>query len=149
MRNQLIENFEKRLFKKDREHPNFRAGDTLKISYKIEEGSAKAGEKKKYRIQLFEGVCIRRKNGVVNGSFTVRKMGANNVGVERVFPLCSPYVDHIEVVAAGIVRRARLFYLRELTGKSARIRARRFKQGELTKTKMFEVAAPKKEAAAK
>lgn len=144
MRNQLIENFEKRIFKHDRVHPKFRAGDTLKVSYKIEEGTAKAGQKKKYRVQIFEGVCIRRKNGVINGSFTVRKMGANNIGVERVFPLCSPFVDKIEVLAAGIVRRSRLFYLRELTGKSARIKTRRFKQGEMTKTQ--KVAAAKKEA---
>jgi len=143
MRNKIIENFEKRVFKQEKIHPEFRSGDTLKVAYKIEEGTPKEGEKKKYRIQIFEGVCIRKKKGYISGSFTVRKMGANNIGVERVFPHCSPYVDSIEVVAAGMVRRSRLFYLRELTGKSARIKSRRFRTGEVTKTQTVKAADAK------
>jgi large subunit ribosomal protein L19 len=95
-------------------HPNFKAGDTITVSYKIKEGE-------KERIQLFNGVVIQRKNEKSTASFTVRKM-SNGVGVERIFPLTSPFIDKIEVNKIGIVRRAKLFYLRELTGKAARIR---------------------------
>jgi large subunit ribosomal protein L19 len=95
-------------------HPNFKAGDTITVSYKIKEGE-------KERIQLFNGVVIQRKNEKATASFTVRKM-SNGVGVERIFPLTSPFIDKIEVNKIGIVRRAKLFYLRELTGKAARIR---------------------------
>jgi len=95
-------------------HPNFKAGDTITVSYKIKEGE-------KERIQLFNGVVIQRKNEKATASFTVRKM-SNGVGVERIFPLTSPFIDKIEVNKVGIVRRAKLFYLRELTGKAARIR---------------------------
>ena len=95
-------------------HPNFKAGDTITVSYKIKEGE-------KERIQLFNGVVIQRKNEKATASFTVRKM-SNGVGVERIVPLTSPFIDKIEVNKIGIVRRAKLFYLRELTGKAARIR---------------------------
>ena len=95
-------------------HPNFKAGDTITVSYKIKEGE-------KERIQLFNGVVIQRKNEKATASFTVRKM-SNGVGVERIFPLTSPFIDKIEVNKIGIVRRAKLFYLRVLTGKAARIR---------------------------
>ena len=95
-------------------HPNFKAGDTVTVSYKIKEGD-------KERIQQFTGVVIQRKNEKATASFTVRKM-SNGVGVERIFPLSSPFIDKIEINKVGIVRRAKLFYLRERTGKAARIR---------------------------
>jgi large subunit ribosomal protein L19 len=98
-------------------HPNFKAGDTITVSYKIKEGE-------KERIQLFNGVVIQRKNEKATASFTVRKM-SNGVGVERIFPLFSPNIDKIELISRGKVRRARLFYLRKLTGKKARVKERR------------------------
>ena len=141
MKNSLIANFEARVLKKDREHPKFRPGDTVRVFYKVEESAGKSEDgTKKFRLQLFEGICTRFKKGHVEGSFTVRKIAANSVGVERTFPNCSPYVDKIEVVAAGIVRRARLFYLRDLKGKAARIKTRQFNQGP-SATVMLPVAA--------
>lgn len=95
-------------------HPNFKAGDTVTIHYKIKEGE-------KERIQQFTGVVIQRKNERASASFTVRKM-SNAVGVERIFPLASPFIEKIEVAKVGVVRRAKLFYLRARTGKAARIR---------------------------
>ena len=94
--------------------PEFRVGDTLRVHTKISEGD-------KERIQIFEGVVIRRKRGHVSTTFTVRKM-SYGVGVERIFPLYSPRIDKIEVVTSGKVKRARLFYLRELQGKAARLK---------------------------
>ena len=96
--------------------PNFRPGDTLRVHCKIREGE-------KERIQIFEGVCIRRRRGGVQASFAVRKH-SYGVGVERVFPLHSPMVDKIEVVSRGKVRRSRLYYLRKLSGKAARVEGR-------------------------
>ena len=119
MKNKLIEQFEKEAFKDVKPLPKFRPGDTVIVDYKIKEG---AGDKAKFRVQSFEGICIRFKKGTADGSFTVRKMGANGVGVERVFPIYSPYIDNVKVKAQGIVRRSRLFYLRDLQGKAARIR---------------------------
>ena len=95
--------------------PEFRVGDTVRVHTKISEGD-------KERIQIFEGVVIRRKRGHANTTFTVRKM-SYGVGVERIFPLYSPRIDKIEVVASGKVKRARLFYLRELQGKAARLKS--------------------------
>jgi large subunit ribosomal protein L19 len=95
-------------------HPKFKAGDTVTVSYKIKEGD-------KERIQQFTGVVIQRKNEKATASFTVRKI-SNGVGVERIFPVASPFIDKIEVNKVGIVRRAKLFYLRQRTGKAARIR---------------------------
>ena len=95
----------------------FRAGDTVRVWVKVLEDA----EKKKYRLQAFEGLVLARKHGAETGAtFTVRKV-ASGVGVERVFPLNSIYIDKIEVNKKGVVRRAKLFYLRALTGKSARI----------------------------
>ena len=112
----LLEIFEKqqieRLTSKKR-IPAFRPGDTLKVTVRITEGS-------KSRLQAFEGICIARKNNSVNSNFTVRKI-SHGEGVERVFPLFSPLVEKIEVVRKGDVRRAKLYYLRELSGKKARI----------------------------
>lgn len=97
--------------------PHFVAGDTIRVHVKIVEGE-------KTRIQVFEGVVISKSKGGVSARFTVRKI-SNGVGVERVFPLHSPSVDHIEVVTRGRVRRARIYYLRNLRGKAARIKERR------------------------
>lgn len=97
----------------EKEIPSFRAGDTLKVHVKVKEGTRE-------RIQIFEGVCIARKNDSVNSNFTVRKISYGE-GVERVFPLYSPIIDKIEVARRGVVRRAKLYYLRALRGKAARI----------------------------
>ncbi len=120
MKKSLITAFEQRVFKARKVHPTFRTGDTVRVMYKLQEGSDKA----KFRLQSFEGVVIRNRKGTVDATFTVRKIGANGVGVERTFPLYSPFVDQVDVLASGIVRRARLYYLRELEGKAARIRSR-------------------------
>lgn len=98
------------------DHPEFRPGDTVRVHVRIREGD-------KERIQVYEGVVIRRKRGGIGATFTVRKV-SYGVGVERIFPLRSPMVARIEVKARGKVRRSRLFYLRERTGKAARIRDR-------------------------
>ena len=97
--------------------PDFRAGDTIRVHVKVAEGD-------KERIQLFQGVVIRRRGNGTRASFAVRKVSAG-VGVERVFPLHSPVIDKIEVVRRGRVRRAKLYYLRGLRGKAARIEERR------------------------
>ena len=104
-------------FKESKSIPDFRPGDTLKVGVKVVEGD-------RTRVQNFEGVCIARANKGVGSSFTVRKISFGE-GVERVFPLYSPIIDHIEVVRRGAVRRAKLYYLRGRTGKSARIAERR------------------------
>ena len=96
--------------------PEFSPGDTLRVNVKVVEGTRE-------RVQAYEGVCIARKNAGVNSSFTVRKISYGE-GVERVFPLYSPRIDSIELVRKGAVRRAKLYYLRERSGKSARIRER-------------------------
>src|ERR1700735_391223 len=98
-------------------YPEFSAGDTICVNVKIVEGDNE-------RIQAFEGVCIARKNAGLNSSFTVRKI-SHGEGVERIFPLYSPRVDSIDVIRRGDVRRAKLYYLRKLTGKKARIREKR------------------------
>jgi len=101
------------------EFPKFRAGDTVTVHYKIKEGN-------KERIQQYRGVVIQRSGGSgVTATFTVRKM-SGNIGVERIFPVSSPFIDKIEVNKYGKVRRARIFYLRNLTGKKARIREKIF-----------------------
>lgn len=97
--------------------PEFRAGDTIKVYVRVREGQ-------KERIQLFQGVVISRRGNGVRASFTVRKM-SGGIGVERVFPLHTPIIEKIEVVRHGKVRRAKLYYLRELRGKAARIEERR------------------------
>jgi large subunit ribosomal protein L19 len=94
-------------------HPEFKAGDTVNIHYKIKEGD-------KERVQQFTGVVLQRRGHDAVASFTVRKM-SNGVGVERIFPLHSPFIEKIELKKKGVVRRARIFYLRGLTGKKARI----------------------------
>lgn len=98
------------------DHPEFRPGDNVKVHVKIREGE-------KERIQIFEGVCIRKAKGRTGASFTVRKV-SYGVGVERVFPTNSPIIDRIEVTRRGKVRRSRLYYLRQRSGKAARIKER-------------------------
>ncbi len=100
-----------------KQYPEFKAGDTITVSYKITEGN-------KERIQQFQGVVIQRKGSGSTATFTVRKM-SGNVGVERIFPIASPFIDGIEVNKKGSVRRARIFYLRGRRGKSARITEKR------------------------
>ena len=120
MKKSLITAFEQRVFKARKKHATFRTGDTVRVMYKLQEGA----DKTKFRLQSFEGVVIRFRKGTADSSFTVRKIGANGVGVERCFPLYSPFVDQVDVLASGMVRRSRLYYLRGLEGKAARIRSR-------------------------
>ena len=110
-----IEQLEKEQMRMD--IPEFRAGDTVKVHVKIKEGE-------KERIQVFEGIVIRKRQGASRASFTVRKV-SYGVGVERIFPTHSPAIDHIEVIQKGRVRRAKLYYLRGLKGKAARIKEQR------------------------
>ena len=100
-----------------REVPPFRAGDTLRVSVRVKEGD-------KERVQAFEGVCIARRGSGVSETFCVRKI-SNGVGVERIFPVHSPMLAEIQVVRRGRVRRAKLYYLRKLTGKATRIREKK------------------------
>ncbi len=111
----VIDRLEMEQMKKD--IPAFKAGDTLRVHVKIVEGD-------KQRIQVFQGVCIKRMNRGLGSTFTVRKV-SGGMGVERVFPLHSPVVEKIEVMMVGRVRRAKLYYLRKLQGKAARIREKR------------------------
>ena len=97
--------------------PAFKAGDTVTVHYRIKEGN-------KERVQQFQGVVIQRKGTGNTATFTVRKM-SNNVGVERIFPIASPFIGKVDVNKRGVVRRARIFYLRERRGKSARITEKR------------------------
>ena len=119
----LIQTLEKEAvdaFIASKEIPSFRAGDTLRVGVRVVEGE-------RVRTQNFEGVCIARTNRGMGSNFTVRKMSFGE-GVERVFPLYSPNIDSITVVRRGIVRRAKLYYLRGRTGKRARIAERRLNQ---------------------
>jgi large subunit ribosomal protein L19 len=97
--------------------PPFRAGDTIRVNVRVREGD-------KERLQAFEGVCIARRGSGVSATFTVRKI-SNGIGVERIFPLHSPMLGEIAVVRRGMVRRAKLYYLRNLTGKATRIKERK------------------------
>ena len=97
--------------------PDFRPGDTVKVMVRIQEGE-------KERLQAFEGVCVAKKGGGISETFTVRKVSAG-VGVERIFPLHSPSLGAVEIVRRGKVRRAKLYYLRRLTGKAGRIKEHR------------------------
>ena len=99
------------------ELPSFKAGDTITVYYKIKEGN-------KERTQHFQGTVLQKRNFGANETFTIRKM-SSGIGVERVFPLASPFIEKIEVNKRGNVRRARIFYLRERTGKSARIKEKK------------------------
>ncbi len=109
---QYVENLVER-----KEFPSFKAGDTITVHYKIREGN-------KERIQQFQGVVLQRSGSGVTETFTVRKI-SSGVGVERIFPVVSPFIERIDINKYGVVRRARIFYLRGLTGKKARIKERR------------------------
>jgi large subunit ribosomal protein L19 len=111
----LIQAVEEKHLRKDL--PPFRPGDTVKVQVKVVEGD-------KERLQAFEGICIRRRGGGLGATFTVRKV-TYGVGVERTFPMHSPTIDRVEVLREGLVRRAKLYYLRNLKGKAARIKSRR------------------------
>ncbi len=119
MRNRYIENFEKAQIAK-KSIPKFRAGDTLRLAIVIQEGE-------KSRIQNYEGVCIAIRGESTGRTVMVRKIGANGVGIERIFPLYSDIIESIQVMRRGKVRRAKLFYLRDLAGKKARIKELRRK----------------------
>lgn len=112
---QIIEQLEMEQLRLDL--PDFRAGDTIKVHVKIREGE-------KERIQVFQGVVIKKTKGLAGARFTVRKI-SGGVGVERIFPLNSPAINNIEVVTRGRVRRSKIYYLRNLRGKAARIKERR------------------------
>jgi large subunit ribosomal protein L19 len=112
----VLETLEKEQMRVD--IPDFRPGDTVKVHAKIKEGQ-------KERIQVFQGVVIRKRKGNTGATFTVRKV-SYGIGVEKIFPLHSPLIDKIEIVSRGKVRRARLYYLRKLRGKAARIKEKRF-----------------------
>lgn len=118
MNQNIIKQIESEQLKKD--VPQFNVGDTVKVHLKVTEG-------KRERIQIFEGIVIKRQNGSVRESFTVRKI-SYGVGVEKTLPLHSPKIEKIEVVRYGIVRRAKLFYLRDRVGKSAKVKERLFKK---------------------
>ncbi len=113
---EIIRNIEREHMRMDL--PEFAAGDTVKVFVKIREGN-------KERIQAFQGVVISKRRGGLKATFTVRKV-SYGIGVERVFPLHSPIVDRIEVVTRGRVRRSKIYYLRNLRGKAARIKERRY-----------------------
>ena len=113
---ETIKNIEREQIRMDL--PDFAPGDTVIVHVKIREGN-------KERLQAFQGVVISKKKGLTNATFTVRKV-SYGVGVERVFPMHSPIIDRIEVVTRGRVRRAKIYYLRKLRGKAARIREKRF-----------------------
>jgi large subunit ribosomal protein L19 len=146
-----LEKFEQEQMAKlrtEKKIPEFMPGDTLRVNVKIVEGS---GEDIRHRIQAYEGVCIARGGKGVNQNFTVRKISYGE-GVERVFPLFSPSIDSIELVRRGSVRRAKLYYLRDRSGKSARIQEREgdYNTGEVVEApteKSTPPAKPEKKAA--
>lgn len=116
MSQQILADIEQEFFRSD--IPEFRAGDTVRVGVKVVEGNRE-------RVQDFEGVVIRRRSAGINENFTVRRIASHGIGVERTFLLHAPRIDSIRVVRRGKVRRAKLYYLRGLTGKAARIKERR------------------------
>ena len=110
------------LAQEQKQYPDFKAGDTITVAYKIKEDNAKGDSKE--RIQKFRGIVIQKRGAGISKTFTVRKM-SNGIGVERIFPYNSPFIDSIELNKVGKVRRARIFYLRGLTGKKARIKEKK------------------------
>jgi large subunit ribosomal protein L19 len=119
MRNKYIENFEKAQVA-EKTIPDFRAGDTVRLAVTIKEGD-------KSRVQNYEGVCIAKRGQGTGQTITVRKIGANGVGIERIFPIYSDSINEIKVIRRGRVRRAKLNYLKNLAGKAARIKELRRK----------------------
>ena len=130
MKSPLITKFE-RNFLRQSPLPKFRAGDTVQVHVKIAEGNDKDGTPK-FRLQAFEGICIRFRKGTLNSTFTIRKMSAGGIGVERNFFYHSPMIDKVIVKVQGKVRQSRIYYIRDLKGKAARIQSR-FRAGELKK----------------
>lgn len=116
MKSELMQFAEEQLVEK-KNHPDFKAGDTVTVNYRIVEGA-------KERIQSYQGIVIQRAGTAATETFTVRKI-SGGIGVERIFPVNSPFIDNIVVNKRGVVRRARIFYQRALTGKKARIKERR------------------------
>jgi len=116
MSQQVLDEIERRQFKENL--PDFRVGDTLRVGVRVVEGNRE-------RVQEFEGVCIRRRSSGINENFTLRRIASHGIGVERTFLLHSPRLDSIKIMRRGKVRRAKLYYLRGLTGKAARIKERR------------------------
>ena len=116
MSQEILKEIEGRQFKSDL--PDFRVGDTVRVGVRVVEGNRE-------RTQEFEGVCIRRRSGGINENFTIRRIASHGIGVERTFLLHSPRLESIKIVRSGKVRRAKLYYLRGLTGKAARIKERR------------------------
>ena len=112
----IVKQLETELVEKN-DLPEFKSGDTVTVHYKIKEGN-------KERVQQFQGVVLQRRGSGVTETFTVRKM-SGSIGVERIFPVSSPFIDKIDINKQGAVRRARIFYLRERTGKSARIKEKK------------------------
>jgi large subunit ribosomal protein L19 len=117
MNQQEIINFVQESFTEKKEFPAFKAGDTITVHYKIREGN-------KERVQPFQGVVIQRRGSGSTETFTVRKI-SSNIGVERIFPISSPFIEKIDLNRRGSVRRARIFYLRALRGKKARIKEKK------------------------
>lgn len=122
MKDSILSAFESKYLRKNN-LPQFKAGDTVSVYVKIQEGTEKDGTPK-YRLQPFEGVVIRYRKGTTNATFLVRKMSAGGIGVERNFFVHSPLIDKVEIKVRGIVRRSRIYYLRRLRGKAARISSR-------------------------
>ena len=122
MKDSIISSFESHYLRKS-PLPAFKAGDTVSVWVKIQEGTEKDGSPK-YRLQSFEGVVMRFRKGTTNSTFLVRKMSAGGIGVERNFFVHSPLIDRVEIKVRGKVRRARIYYLRALRGKAARIASR-------------------------
>jgi large subunit ribosomal protein L19 len=120
----VLKKVETAQMKEDAEH--FHIGDTVKVHFKIVEGKTE-------RIQIYEGVVIAKNNGGIRRTFTVRKLSANNVGVEKIFPLHSPRLEKVELVQRGRVRRAKLYYLRDRTGKATKVRQLVAKKGQSLK----------------
>ncbi len=114
--------------------PEFGVGDSVRVSVKVVEGNRE-------RTQVFEGVVMRSRGGGINANFTVRRIAAHGIGVERTFMLHSPRIEKIEVTRHGVVRRAQIYYLRGLTGKAARIKERRYRPGSDVKSKKAQAAA--------
>ncbi len=121
MRNAIIQSIENRQVRSD--VPNFNAGDTVRVHTRIKEGE-------KERVQVFEGTVLKKKNAGLRSAFTVRKI-SYGVGVERTFPVHSPRIDKVEVVSGGKVRRARIYYIRDLQGKAARLQATEVRQAHV------------------
>src|SRR5436309_1378784 len=116
MSQQIIDEIEHRQFKQNQ--TEFRVGDTVRVGVRVVEGTRE-------RVQDFEGICIRRRSGGINENFTLRRIASHGIGVERTFLLHSPRIENVRVIRQGKVRRSKLYYLRGLTGKAARIKERR------------------------